>query len=74
MWRSFFLAMGVFSLLLGAECLAIEQATIKPRIQGGQVIRPEKTVQPPDWAPWSLMAGGAVIVLYTFTLPRRVKD
>lgn len=74
MWRSFFLAMGVFTLVLGAECLAIERATLKPQVRGGQVVKAARTVEPPEWAPWSLMAGGAVIVLYTFTLPRRVKD
>lgn len=74
MWRSLFLALGVYTALLGAECLAIERATLKPHVRGGQVIRAEKIVQPPDWAPWSLMATGAVIILYTFTLPRRVKD
>ena len=31
-----------------------------------------KHVVPPDWAPWSLMAAGAVVMLYSFTIPRRV--
>jgi hypothetical protein len=26
---------------------------------------------PPDWAPWSLMSTGAIVCLYSFTLPRR---
>lgn len=74
MWRSFFLALGVYALILGAECLAIEQATLKPQVRAGQVVKQSRVVRPPEWAPWSLMAGGAVIVLYTFTLPKRVKD
>ena len=27
---------------------------------------------PPEWAPWSLMATGAVIIIYSFTIPKRV--
>ncbi|MEM1304639.1 MAG: hypothetical protein AAGG46_07065 [Planctomycetota bacterium] len=74
MWRSFFLAVGVFTLLVGAECLAVEQVTFKPKTRGGQVVEPAKTVQTPPWAPWSLMGGGAVVVLYSFTLPKRVSE
>ncbi len=61
-------------MILGAECLAVERATIKPRVVGGKVVQPARTIEPPEWAPWSLMAGGAVTVLYTFTLPKRVKE
>lgn len=71
MWRSFFLAVGVFSLLLGAECLAVETVTFKAKTRNGQVIEPAKTVQTPPWAPWSFMGVGAVVVLYSITLPKR---
>ena len=32
-----------------------------------------KTVlfRPKDWMPWSLLAAGAIVVIYTFTLPKR---
>jgi hypothetical protein len=29
-------------------------------------------IAPPDWAPWSLLSAGAVVMLYSFTIPRRV--
>lgn len=75
MWRALFLAVGAYSLLLGAEALAIEKAVLKPKTDGlGQVLAPAQEITPPDWAPWSLLAGGAVIVLYSFTIPRRVSD
>jgi hypothetical protein len=70
MWRSLFLALGVTSLMLGAEALFIDQAVLKP--PRGQVAATQRIVNPPEWAPWSLMAGGAVVVLYSFTIPRRV--
>ena len=71
MIRSMFLAVGVFSCLLGMEALAIEQAVLKDTDMSGKTVE-QKVITPPDWAPWSLMGGGAVVVLYSFTLPRRV--
>ena len=70
MWRSLFLALGVSSVLLGAEALFIDQAVLKNR--EAQATPAERVVDPPEWAPWSLMAGGAVVVIYSFTIPRRV--
>jgi hypothetical protein len=66
MWRSFFLAMGLFALLLGVQCMFIDRATWSG--EGGG------DVTPPDWAPWSLMSTGAVVMLYSFTLPKKLKS
>lgn len=75
MWRSLFLALGAYSVLLGAEALAVEKAVLKPKTDpAGRVLEAGQEVIPPEWAPWSLLAGGAVIVLYSFTIPRRVAD
>lgn len=30
--------------------------------------------KPRDWMPWSLLATGTIIVIYTFTLPIRRRD
>jgi hypothetical protein len=68
MFRSLVLACGAYCCLLGVEALAIERATLK-QTDGAA---PQKVIVPPEWAPWSLMAGGAVTVLYTFTIPRRM--
>jgi hypothetical protein len=70
MFRSLFLALGVYSCLLGVEALAVERAVLKKPEGSKQVA--QKEIVPPDWAPWSLMGAGAVVVLYSFTLPRRV--
>lgn len=70
MFRSLFLALGVTSCLLGAEALFIDQAVLKK--PEGQASAAQKIVNPPEWAPWSLMAGGAIVVIYSFTIPRRV--
>lgn len=96
MWRSLFLALGIFSLILGGETLVVDKYLMAdsrklPRIiQGnpqqannpfqqvgyqnltGQVSRtPNRVVQTKDWMPWSLLATGAIIVLYTYSLPLR---
>ena len=62
MWKGFFLASGLFTLILGVEAFLIDRAVLTA---GGDVI-------PPEWAPWSLMSAGAVIILYSFTIPKRI--
>ena len=66
MWRSFFLAGGLFALLLGVQCMFIDHFTWSH--EGGG------DLAPPDWAPWSLMSTGAVVMLYSFTLPKKLKS
>lgn len=68
MFRSLILALGTYSCLLGAEALAVERAVLKQTERSVE----QKVIVPPEWAPWSLMAGGAVVILYTFTIPRRL--
>ena len=70
MWRSLFLALGVSAFIVGAEALFIEQAVLKR--PEGQPSAPQRVVAPPEEAPWTLMAGGAIVVLYSFTIPRRM--
>ena len=73
MWRAFFLAVGAYVMLLGVEALAVEKAVLKPELVGeGKFVRSQDLV-PPEWAPWSLMGAGAVTVLYSFTIPPRLK-
>ncbi|MBX3420630.1 MAG: hypothetical protein KF752_03645 [Pirellulaceae bacterium] len=83
MWRAFFFAVGTMLVIVGVECLVIDSATIvTDRNETVQVsnswFQPPQTVQvgtrvvrPPDWIPWSLIASGAVVILYALTLPRR---
>ncbi len=32
---------------------------------------PTRLIKPLDWMPWSLLAVGSIIVIYTFTIPGR---
>jgi hypothetical protein len=72
MWRALFLAVGMYLLVLGAECLAIDQATINnPGDEEGSPT--VVTVTPQQWVPWSLVSAGAVTMLYSYTLPQKFK-
>lgn len=85
MWRAFFLGAGVFLILLGAQCLGIQKFILKTRqpiveqAQQAFLFRPQppqvganREVVPPPWAPWSLMSTGAVVCLYSFSIPARL--
>lgn len=83
MWRALFLAIGISLFILGVECLAVNKITLKARGKPEKV--EQKTLQAPppvarrrdfvigDHAPWSLMGLGAVVVIYAFDLPQRLK-
>jgi hypothetical protein len=80
MWRSLFLAMGIVLCILGAECLVMEKAVLKgddaqiPQASAifmSPSVQSSKEVVPPEWAPWTLMSFGAVVVLYSYSIPRR---
>jgi len=79
MFRAFFLALGVYGVLLGGECLLIDKAVLANKedsAAGALVQRMTPTyreVAPPEWAPWTLLSGGAVVILYSFTLPQKMK-
>lgn len=80
MWRSFFLAIGTYLLLLGAQCLTVDKVVLKVRAPGrvstdflgNRVVESgsARTLVPPDWVPWTLISTGAVTCLYSFTIPR----
>ena len=80
MWRSLFLAVGIMAIIVGLECLMIENATLYAAGESsarefanpaGSPARSTQTWQPAEWFPWAVLSTGAVIVLYAFTLPRR---
>ncbi len=71
MWRALFLAIGVTLCILGAECMVLHKATLANPNKPSETVK-RREVKPPDWAPWSLLAAGAVVLLYSFTIPRRM--
>ena len=94
MWRSFFLAIGIYSAILGVECLVIdhvelgrnppaEKAVAKDDSLGmfrsaisftNQPAEQPRKFKPREWMPWGLLGFGAVVVIYTVSLPRKPGD
>ncbi len=85
MWKALFLASGVYLILLGAQCMGVQKFVLKiherPKPKAVGILAtepakkgPKKVVQPPDWAPYSLMSTGAIVCLYSFTIPMRLKN
>jgi hypothetical protein len=84
MWRAIFLAAGIFLCILGAECLVVDRfvmASDRPAITeetpatlfgagaaGMPMANPD--IEPADWAPWSFLSAGAVVILYALTINR----
>lgn len=68
--------------IVGAEFLFVEKAVLKSEIveqvgesgllASSKPVMRNREVKPEDWHPWSMITVGAVIILYSFTLPRRV--
>lgn len=84
MWRATFLAIGIYLCILGAECLVVDRAILddgsKPApatetaslFQSTSPKAERKEYKPKEWMPWSMLSTGAVVILYSFTIPRRV--
>ncbi|MEM7473415.1 MAG: hypothetical protein AAF483_00340 [Planctomycetota bacterium] len=72
-------------LIVGVECMLIDSATLgkakieKVQVDNGWFQEPEtvevskggRKIDPPEWMPWSLIFTGAVVLLYSFSLPVR---
>ncbi len=80
MWRAFFLGIGVYLMIAGAECLAVDRVvwrtTPDPSPKVISFSKPAaqkpKDFPPAPWVPWSLLSTGAVVCLYSFTIPKRM--
>lgn len=75
MWRAVFLAVGVILCILGLECLVVDSVVVASppeidsvRAAGGGLPSGHKVIEPPGWAPWSLLSGGTIVILYALTM------
>ena len=59
MWKSFFIAAGIFACVVGLELLVIDSAVVLPFDGAGG----PRVFVAPDWAPWPLISAGAVTLL-----------
>jgi len=85
MWRAFFLAIGLSLVIMGAEFMAVERVVLyEPPAPGGPIAALTNitstvsvnatTLAPPEWAPWCLFSAGAIVMIYSFTIPKRVRE
>ena len=83
MWRALFLAIGLYLVILGGELLIVDRVFLRDSYQNdstlGKMIAGSgsgsvASFKPPDWFPWSLFSAGAVVMIYSFTIPKRVKN
>lgn len=84
MFRSLTLAIGITLCIFGLECMVVEKFVLasEPAAQAAAAAEQHAgqsngadgphEFKPPEWMPWSLVSAGAVIILYSFTIPRRV--
>jgi hypothetical protein len=76
MWKPFLLSVGIYLCILGGECLILERAVMAreaPKVhqQDSGIFGPtaiqvtkKKEIVPTEWAPWSLLSVGAVVIMY----------
>lgn len=82
MLRSLFFAVGVFVVLLGLSLFRVDVVVLEGdgELQDdyfGLVSTDDDgrhVIEPPDWAPFSLVAIGGVTCLYAFALPTRRRE
>jgi hypothetical protein len=81
MWRALFLAIGICMMIVGLECLGIDRvyfrahddaAVTNPLMALAPRTGTSKQFAPPRWMPWSMLSSGAIVCLYSFTIPRKM--
>jgi hypothetical protein len=77
MLRALFLAIGIFVVVLGAQCLVVDRFVMSGQSDpqpAAYAFQPQaaqaKEIVPAEWAPWTMLSTGAVMVLYSLTLNR----
>jgi hypothetical protein len=78
MWRVFLLAMGVSLCVLGGEALVLDKVILanpastaanRDYALSYSSSTPRRVLVPPEWSPWALLGAGAVLVLYSYSVP-----
>ena len=84
MWRAFFSGIGIVLVIFGVECLLIDSAVLASGVVddpmpiqnaglfgAAQVQQVSNRVfRPAEWFPWSLLASGAIVILYAVSIPK----
>lgn len=81
MMRAFFAAVGIYLVIVGVECLVLDSAVFVAGVMdepvsnssGGLFSAPSpstgnRVFKPSEWFPWSLIACGSIVLLYSVSL------
>lgn len=80
MLRSLFLAVGIMLIVVGVESMFIDSANLHAAAEssaasfngsGGAPVASTKSWQPGEKFPFAMLAVGAIVVVYSNTLPKR---
>ena len=83
MWRSLFIALGIMAIILGLETMMIDSANLYSRSGTTAVDFIDPTGapsagtnvwKPKEWFPWFVLSVGTLIVIYSFTIPNRLRN
>ncbi len=76
MIKSVSMGIGVFLIILGLMLHTVESYTVRPkRVQAANAWEPapaSKVVELEPWKPWAYFGAGAVLCLWTCTLPAKI--
>ncbi len=85
LWRAFFCAVGIVLMIVGVECLLIDSAVLTTKVtempsvqqaNTGLFASPQtpavknRVFTPSEWFPWSLLATGAIVMIYSYAFRR----
>ena len=83
MWRTFFLSIGIALAIFGGEFLVVEKAIWDKPAENSDIQqvagylmdeededKASKEFHPEPWIPWAMISSGAVIILYTMSVPK----
>ena len=80
MLKAICLGVGMFLLILGLLLHGIDSYTVRPSksaqatgVWYGPVQPEAKMIVPEPWKPWVYLGAGTILMLWTFTLPARMK-
>jgi len=77
MLKAMCVGVGLFLFILGISLHGIDSYTIasKPiQTSAWMAPQPAKVITPEPWKPWVYIGAGTILMLWTFTLPARMKS
>lgn len=83
MWRSIVLATGISLCILGAEFMVVDRMLLHDPNQTGPAASDtlaawsgnnRRVFVPPEWAPWGLVSGGVVVILYSSAISGNAEE